>query len=53
MNYQGGDIVKYRPSGEMGIIIKRHHPCADFWHVALPSTIGIFHGSELKPLEKK
>ena len=51
MNYQGGDIVKSKGTGEMGIIIKRYHACTDFWHVALPSGISIIHGAKLEPLE--
>lgn len=53
MNYQDGDIVKSKGTGEMGIIIKRYHPCTDFWHVALPTAIEIIHGANLELLETK
>ena len=53
MNYQNGDLVRSKGTGGVGIIIKRHHPCTDFWHVALLSTIEIIHGANLKPLETK
>ena len=53
MNYQDGDIARHKETGEVCIVIKRHHPCANFWHVALSSTIEIVHGAKLKPLEKK
>ena len=53
MNYQVGDIVRSKGTFEMGIVIKRYHPCTDFWHVALPSGIEIIHGANLRPLEKK
>ena len=54
MNYQNGDLVKIKRNsakGHVGIIVKHHHPCTDFWHVALLNTIEIFHGAELEPLE--
>ena len=53
MNYQDGDIVRQKKTGEVGIVIKRHHPCANFWLVALPSGNGLIHGTDLKPLETK
>ena len=53
MNYQAGDLAIHKGTGDTGIIIKRYHPCTDFWHVALPSGIQTIHGSQLKPLETK
>lgn len=53
MNYQVGDLAIHKVTGDMGIIIKRYHTCADFWRIALPNGIAIIHGSQLKPLEKK
>jgi hypothetical protein len=51
--YKDGDLVRSKGTFEIGIIIKRYHPCTDFWHVALPSGIEIIHGVNLEPLETK
>ena len=53
MNYQSGDLVKSKITGEIGLVIKPHRFYANYYNVFFPNGTYTINTSDLKPLEKQ